>query len=77
MEDPDAKSPLPFVHWLIVNIPPTVTQLPENVPTTEELASVPDALQGTNSKATTSYYGLRPPTDDPPHQYYFQLFLTT
>src|SRR5215468_10934656 len=31
-EDPDAGNPPPFVHWVIYNIPPSATGLPENVP---------------------------------------------
>ena len=32
MEDPDAKTPRPYVHWLLYNVPAETTQLPESVP---------------------------------------------
>jgi len=28
MEDPDAKTPKPYVHWVLYNVPPETTRLP-------------------------------------------------
>jgi Raf kinase inhibitor-like YbhB/YbcL family protein len=73
MEDPDAKSPLPFVHWTAV-LPANVTSLPENVPPIERHPALPNASQGTNSRSTLGYFGPRPPAGSPPHSYHFQVF---
>ena len=32
MEDPDAEEPNPFVHWMLYNLPSTVTSLPRTGP---------------------------------------------
>jgi Raf kinase inhibitor-like YbhB/YbcL family protein len=69
VEDPDAPTPEPFVHWLIYNIPASVRQLPENV------GSEPgQALQGKNSRMKTGWIGMGPPKGDTAHRYFFQLF---
>jgi hypothetical protein len=34
MEDPDAKAPKPYVHWLLYNVPAATTGLPESIPAT-------------------------------------------
>ncbi len=73
MEDPEAKSPVPFVHWIIANIPPTANGLPEGVPT-DERALDGAAFQASNSKSKTGYFGPRPSAGEPPHPYHFQIF---
>jgi Raf kinase inhibitor-like YbhB/YbcL family protein len=68
MEDPDASSTRPFVHWLAWNIDPAAGALPEAV--------TPDAsglVQGRNNRRGTGYFGPRPPGSRP-HHYHFQLF---
>jgi Raf kinase inhibitor-like YbhB/YbcL family protein len=72
MEDPDAKSPLPFVHWLAV-VPAQITQLPTGVPPFERSDRY-SAKQGSNSRSKIGYFGPRPPAGDPPHAYHFQIF---
>jgi Raf kinase inhibitor-like YbhB/YbcL family protein len=74
MEDPDAKSPKPYVHWLLYNLPAETTRLPESVPTQPRLEEPEGALQGRNSRGQTGYVGPRPPEGDPPHHYHFQVF---
>ena len=74
VEDPHARSPVPFVHWLVINIPPGTTALPENFPKTEQPRAIRGARQGSNSRTRTGYFGPRPPAGDPPHQYHFQIF---
>jgi Raf kinase inhibitor-like YbhB/YbcL family protein len=74
MEDPDATSPLPFVHWIAV-LPPSATALPEDVPPhVERHPRLPGASQGSNSRSTIGYFGPRPPAGQPPHAYHFQVF---
>lgn len=72
-EDPDAKEPNPFVHWVLYNLPPSFGALPEAVPGTPRLPEFGGALQGRNSRGTTGYFGPRPPKDDPAHHYHFQI----
>jgi Raf kinase inhibitor-like YbhB/YbcL family protein len=73
MEDPDATSPLPFVHWIAV-MPSRVTQIPAGVPPIERDASLlPGASQGSNSRSLIGYFGPRPPAGQPPHHYHVQV----
>lgn len=66
MEDPDAVSARPFVHWLAWNVDPAQGSLAE--------ASVPAGMiQGRNSHGDTVYFGPRP-HGSKPHHYHFQLF---
>ena len=70
VEDPDA-SLKPVTHWIIANIAPTETGLPENVMKTEMINS---AMQGANQNGKIGYYGPMPPPMDKPHNYHFQVF---
>lgn len=73
MEDPDATSPLPFVHWIAV-IPASVNALPADVPMSDRPAPIREGSQGSNSRSTVGYFGPRPPAGQPPHHYHFQVF---
>jgi len=65
-EDPDAPSGN-FVHWVVYDLPPDTTQLPES-------AALPDGAQlGKNHYGTESYRGPCPPPGKP-HRYYFRLY---
>jgi Raf kinase inhibitor-like YbhB/YbcL family protein len=72
LDDPDASDPRPFVHWLIWNIPGTVSTLPEGLPTSARLADPPGALQGRNENDGIGYFGPRPPSGV--HHYHFHVF---
>lgn len=74
MEDPDAISPLPFVHWTMINLAPSLRALPEDVQKSFAPLRGQAARQGTNSKSERGYFGPRPPAGDPPHHYHFQVF---
>ena len=66
VEDPDATSARPFVHWLAWNIDPAIGALPRG--------GVPSgAVQGRNSRGNARYFGPRP-HGSRPHRYHFQLF---
>jgi Raf kinase inhibitor-like YbhB/YbcL family protein len=73
MEDPDAKSPLPFVHWIAIGAP-NVTQLPEGIAPFEWTREIRNVRHGSNSHSRFGYFGPRPPAGDPPHRYHFQIF---
>jgi Raf kinase inhibitor-like YbhB/YbcL family protein len=74
VEDPDAPMPQPFVHWLIYNISPTATSLPEGIKHQEKLDEPIGAMQGKNSMMKIGYYHMAPPPGDKPHHYHFQVY---
>ena len=64
-DDPDAPRGS-FTHWLLYDIPPTTTALPEG-----------DAYTGTaglNGFGKSGYGGPCPPRDDPAHHYAFRVY---
>jgi len=74
-EDPDPPvDPRPFIHWLLFNLPPDINELRTGVPGTPKLDGLGGALQGQNSRGSIGYFGPRPPANDPPHHYYFQVY---
>ena len=68
-DDPDAPAG-DWVHWVIFNIPPDVTELEENIPLSKELKN--GAVQGLNDFRKNGYGGPCPPSGT--HRYYFKLF---
>ncbi|PKL75024.1 MAG: YbhB/YbcL family Raf kinase inhibitor-like protein [Candidatus Melainabacteria bacterium HGW-Melainabacteria-1] len=72
LEDPDARiKGKPFTHWLIYNIPPEISILPEGLPASETLSL--GALQGLNDFGRPGYGGPCPPPGQP-HRYVFRLY---
>jgi Raf kinase inhibitor-like YbhB/YbcL family protein len=74
LEDPDAKSIKPFVHWVAYNIPGDVTSLPEGLQEQARLTEPEGLLQGKTSRGSVGYFGPRPPVGEAPHHYHFQVF---
>ncbi len=68
-DDPDAPMGT-WVHWVIFNIPPHISDLPENVSPKDSLLS--GALQGRNDFRKVGYGGPCPPGGT--HRYYFKLY---
>lgn len=72
VDDPDAPDPanprMTWVHWIIYNIPATVSSLPENVKD-EDLPN--GTLQGLNDWQKTGYGGPCPPIGK--HRYFHKL----
>jgi len=69
-DDPDAPVGT-WVHWVLYGLPPTETELPEKIPTTETLAT--GAKQGINDFKRIGYGGPCPPAGRP-HRYFFKLY---
>jgi Raf kinase inhibitor-like YbhB/YbcL family protein len=69
MDDPDAPSGV-FVHWLVYDIPPTVTELEEGLPPKPTLPN--GARQGRNGFGGMGYGGPQPPSGT--HRYFFHLY---
>lgn len=70
LKDPDAPNGT-FVHWVIYNLPASLSGLDANVPPTEKLAN--GATQGANSLGQIGYKGPCPPPGSSPHHYHFEL----
>jgi Raf kinase inhibitor-like YbhB/YbcL family protein len=74
MEDPEAPTPTPHVHWVAWNIPAGVTNLAEGVQKVAQPAQPAGMVQGTASSGVIGYYGPHPPAGDAPHHYHIQVF---
>ncbi len=70
MDDPDAPMQV-FTHWVLYNIPPTLTSLPEGISKERE---VPQGLQGINDFGEVGYGGPCPPRTHQPHRYFIRLY---
>jgi Raf kinase inhibitor-like YbhB/YbcL family protein len=73
VDDPDAPDPkapkLTWVHWILYNIPPSVSELPEAV----QVSVLPQGtLQGSNDWKKTGYGGPCPPIGR--HRYFHKLY---
>ncbi len=71
--DPDVPDPLfpimTWVHWVLYNIPPTITELPEGL----RFSDLPSgAMEGLNDWKRTGYGGPCPPRGC--HRYFFKLY---
>jgi Raf kinase inhibitor-like YbhB/YbcL family protein len=66
LEDPDASSGKPFVHWLVANIDPGAGGLSEGSVTL-------GARVGRNTRGDPAYFGPKPGGHDP-HHYHFEMF---
>jgi Raf kinase inhibitor-like YbhB/YbcL family protein len=74
VDDPDAPTPEPWVHWVIYKIPVTTEGLAEGVPPVPHAGSPPTALQGKNSWGSVGYRGPAPPKGHGVHRYFFKLY---
>jgi Raf kinase inhibitor-like YbhB/YbcL family protein len=72
VEDPNAPTPKPFVHWVAWNIAVNVHELPVGI--SEAPVSVQPMTQGLNGAKQAVWHGPQPPKGDGPHHYHFQLF---
>lgn len=81
VEDTDVKHAPPYVHWIAVDLPATVTSLPAGVSLPDKAVSAAfngEGKSGTlgqamNSKGFTGYFGPEPPPGQL-HHYHFELF---
>jgi Raf kinase inhibitor-like YbhB/YbcL family protein len=74
MDDPDAPDGT-WVHWVLYDLPATLTELPPGVPKTEEgpAGSKHGACWGVDSFERVGYYGPLPPPGKT-HRYFFKLY---
>ncbi len=73
MFDPDAPGPMPFLHWVVFNIPPQVRSLAAHIPPHKHIAGLKGAEQGTNSFGGRGYGGPAPPPGKP-HHYHIEIY---
>ena len=73
VEDPDAPSDKPFVHWLAWNIPSDVQALPGDIRADAAAEKPAGMREGRNDHGGTGWFGPRPPAGDPAHRYHFQV----
>jgi Raf kinase inhibitor-like YbhB/YbcL family protein len=74
VDDPDAPDPAApqrtWVHWVLYNIPPSATQLPERILAATDLP--PGTLEGVNDWDRMGYGGPCPPIGR--HRYFHKLY---
>jgi Raf kinase inhibitor-like YbhB/YbcL family protein len=70
VEDPDAPTPEPFVHWLVANIDPAHSRRMLS----EGMRVIPGAALGRNTFGRIGYGGPEPPRGHGTHHYHFRLF---
>jgi Raf kinase inhibitor-like YbhB/YbcL family protein len=72
--DPDAPSGSGWWHWLIYNIPATVSALPEHAGDVGGKLLPAGAVQGHTDSRTIGFDGACPGAGEKPHRYYFTIY---
>ena len=68
-DDPDAPMGT-WVHWVVYNIPPSLKEFSENIPSSEVLDN--STIQGTTDFGRIGYGGPCPPSGT--HRYFFKIY---
>lgn len=74
IHDPDAPTGSGWWHWVVYNIPATVTSLPEGAGDPAKGLAPAGVVQGLTDFGAPGYGGPCPPKGDKPHRYVVTIF---
>jgi Raf kinase inhibitor-like YbhB/YbcL family protein len=72
--DPDAPTGSGWWHWVIFNIPPSVTSLPVDAGKSDGRSAPQGSVQSMTDFGQQGYGGPCPPQGDKPHRYIFMVY---
>ena len=72
--DPDAPTGSGFWHWVVTNIPATVTELPEGAGDENGAGLPAGALQYRNDAGSARFLGAAPPAGHGEHRYFITVY---